>query len=389
MGTRDDVARAGLRRMRRFLDAKGPPTPCLVLDLATVAARFRQLRNELPETRVFYAVKANPTPAVLALLAQLGAEFEVASPGEIRRCLEAGIAPAAISYTNTIKKRSDVAWAYAQGVRLFTVDSAPDLATIAEQAPGSDVICRLLIAPEGAKTPFGHKFGCSTEMAIDLLTAAVAANLRPRGVSFHVGSQQLNPAAWGVGIAEASLVFEKLSAAGITLDVVNLGGGLPATYLDATPRLAEYAGAIRAALDHHFGASAPTTWIEPGRFIAADAGLIRSEVVLAAKKHYSDEHRWIYLDVGRYSGLAETENEAITYRLETSRDGEPTGPVIIAGPSADGDDVLYQRTRYDLPLGLRAGDRVDLCSTGAYTATYASVFFNGFAPLPVYCLEES
>ena len=112
--------------------------------------------------------------------------------------------------------------------------------------------------------------------------------------------------------------------------------------------------------------------------------MIRSEVVLVSRKADTDEHRWVYLDIGRYSGLAETENEYIAYRLRTGHPGAPDGPVILAGPTCDGDDVIYQHTPYRLPLALRAGDHVDILDAGAYTASYSSVSFNGFPPLPTH-----
>ena len=114
--------------------------------------------------------------------------------------------------------------------------------------------------------------------------------------------------------------------------------------------------------------------------------MIRSSVVLVSRKSYSDERRWVYIDIGRYQGLAETEGEAIAYRLRTSRDGSPTGPIVLAGPTCDADDVIYQHTRYDLPLDLEAGDHVDILCAGAYTSSYSSVCFNGFPPLATYCV---
>jgi ornithine decarboxylase len=125
--------------------------------------------------------------------------------------------------------------------------------------------------------------------------------------------------------------------------------------------------------------------IEPGRYVAAPAGVLHAQVVLVSHKSYGDEARWVYLDVGRFGGLAETEDEAIQYRLVTDRDGGPAGPVILAGPTCDSVDILYQRTPYDLPVDLRAGDVVRILGAGAYTATYASVGFNGIPPLRTVC----
>ncbi|MDR7303037.1 type III PLP-dependent enzyme [Haloactinomyces albus] len=373
-------------RISDFLSRQAPETPCLVLDLPTVRHRYAGLRSALPDARICYAIKANPEPRVVDELVGLGSSFDVAGLGEIELCLARGAAPESISYGNTIKKRRDIARAYEHGVRLFATDSEPDLDNIAAAAPGSRVFCRILVDNKGSRTPFGRKFGCPPETAVRLLGRARELGLDPYGVSFHIGSQQLDPDAWEHGILAAREVFEGLAGRGIALRMVNLGGGLPAAYTQSAPPLQEYATRIEAALDRHFGADRPELLVEPGRHLVGDAGVLRSEVVLVTPETGSDR-RWIYLDVGRYNGLAETEGEAITYRLRTSRDGDPVGPVVLAGPTCDGDDVLYESTEYELPETLRAGDWVELLSTGAYTASYSSVEFNGFAPLPTHCVD--
>jgi ornithine decarboxylase len=374
-------------RVLEFLDLHPQRTPCLVVDLETVKERYWQLRAALPCAEVFYAVKANPAREIVALLAQLGSGFDVASRGEIDLCLDEGARPETISYGNTIKKSEDVAYAYARGVRLFTSDSEQDLDNIARWAPGSSVFCRILVDSSAARSPFGRKFGSSVGIAVDLLARAQRLGLDPCGVSFHVGSQQLDPTSWDAGIAAAARIASELEHADVTLTALNLGGGLPgARYRHTAPGLAAYVTAIQGSLGRHFGAAEPRVIIEPGRSLVADAGVIRTEVVLVARKSYVEERRWVYLDVGRYRGLAETEGEAIAYRLVTSKDGAPVGPVVLAGPTCDGDDVLYQHTRYELPLDLCAGDHIDILSAGAYTASYSSVAFNGFEPMSTYCI---
>jgi ornithine decarboxylase len=377
-------ARDTQARLLAHLDEHAPETPCLVLDLEAVRANYRALREELPEAAVFYAVKANPAPEVVSALAEAGSAFDVASVGEIDMCLAQGVAPESLSYGNPIKKARDIAHAHARGVRRFTFDSDDDLDKLAANAPGAMVWCRFLVDAEQSGTPFGKKFGCDPAMAARLLVRAAELGMDVRGACFHVGSQHTDPAAWVAGIAQAAEIGRATAAAGVVLGSLNIGGGFPASYVHAAPALREHAAAIRAAVAEHF-AEPPELLIEPGRAVVATAGVIRSEVVLVSRKSDADEHRWVYLDIGRYQGLAETENEYIAYRLRTSCDqGGPDGPVVIAGPTCDGDDVIYQRTKYRLPLALRAGDHVDILDTGAYTSSYASVCFNGFPPLPTY-----
>jgi len=147
-----------------------------------------------------------------------------------------------------------------------------------------------------------------------------------------------------------------------------------------------YANAVMTAMTNHFGNNLPEMIIEPGRSIVGDAGLIQSEVVLISKKSANDPKRWVYLDIGKFSGLAETMDEAIKYKIKTPADGGPRGPTVIAGPTCDSADILYERTVYRLPLDLKVGDKVEILSTGAYTSSYSSVGFNGFAPLKTYCI---
>lgn len=359
------------------------PTPCLVIDVATAVAQYRRIAGAFAGAHVHYAVKANPEPALLRELADAGCLFDVAGRQEIDLCLEAGAEPATLSYGHTIKKAEDIAYAYARGVRMFAFDSAEELTKIAAYAPGSEVLCRLLASSMGARWPLSRKFGCVPEMAADLMRRAAGLGLDPAGVSFHVGSQQLDPRRWEPSIATAASLFEELRADGIRPRILNAGGGFPVDYRTAVAPIEAYAGSIETAVSRHFGEDRPELMIEPGRYVAAPAGVLHTEVVLVSRKSYSDEPRWVFLDVGRFGGLAETEDEAIQYRLVTSRDGGPAGPVILAGPTCDSVDILYQHTAYELPLDLRAGDVVRIVGTGAYTATYSSVGFNGLPPLAV------
>ena len=173
---------------------------------------------------------------------------------------------------------------------------------------------------------------------------------------------------------------------GIELRLINLGGGFPSRYRTEVPALETYGQVIMEALSRHFAGRVPEIIVEPGRQIAGDSGVIQAEVVLVSKKDIGDEKRWVYLDIGKFSGLAETIEEAIKYRIRTPHDGGPTGPVVLAGPSCDSVDTLYEKSELQLPLDLKPGDKVLILSTGAYTSAYSSVGFNGFPPLKTVCI---
>ncbi len=373
-------------RIRTFLRDRRPDGPCLIVDLDVIRENYLTFARAMPDSRVYYAVKANPAPEVLRLLADLGSSFDCASLAEIDMALAAGATPDRISYGNTIKKERDIATAHALGVRLFAVDAREEVDKLARAAPAARVFCRILCDGAGADWPLSRKFGCSPEFAVDVLEYAHARGLEAYGVSFHVGSQQANPEAWDNALHATASVFRILSERGIQLRMVNLGGGFPAKYRKGIPRVKAYGRAIHSALRRHFGNRIPETIIEPGRGMVGDAGIIKAEVVLISKKDADDPVRWVFLDIGKFGGLAETMEEAIRYPIRTPHDRDATGPCVIAGPTCDSADVLYERTPYELPVSLSIGDEVLIEGTGAYTTTYSSVAFNGFTPLKSYVI---
>lgn len=366
--------------LRHFADTtyEGPR---LVVDLSWVEAAYRRLRDGLGDADIFYAMKANPHPRILERLRDLGCNFDVASRGEIDRCLGLGVSAERMSFGNTIKRESDIAYAYAKGVRLFAFDAEEELEKLARAAPGASVLCRILVEKSEADWPLSRKFGCAPAMAEQLLLKALQLGLRPAGLSFHVGSQMRDPEGWRGVLAEAALAWKRLALRGLRLEILNIGGGFPAKYREGALSMRGYAAEIRRMAREAFGEAPKRIIAEPGRGLVADAGAIESEVLLVSRKSAEDARRWVYLDIGKFGGLAEAEGEMIRYRILTGRDGEETGPCVLAGPSCDSADVLYERNPVHLPLSLKAGDRVVLPATGAYTTTYASVWFNGIEPL--------
>jgi ornithine decarboxylase len=373
-------------RIREFLKQRRDEGPCLVLDLDVVRENYLLFAKALPDTRVFYAVKANPAPEVLELLAELGSCFDVASVSETGAVLAAGATPERISYGNTIKKESEIAAVAAMGVTLFAIDCEAEVEKVARCAPGARVICRIHCDGTGSEWPLSRKFGCEPDYAPDILELAQRLGLVAHGISFHVGSQQHNVEAWDRALASTAAIFRTCAERGITLAMVNLGGGFPARYVRKTPRLDTYGRAIFRALRRHFGNAVPETIVEPGRALVGNAGIIEAEVVLIARRSPEDELRWVYLDIGKFHGLAETIGESIRYPIRTLRNRDETSPCIIAGPTCDSVDVLYERNPYPLPVSLAIGDKVLIEATGAYTATYSSVGFNGYPPLRQYVI---
>ncbi len=237
-----------------------------------------------------------------------------------------------------------------------------------------------------ADWPLSRKFGCQSDMAMDLLVLARDLGLVPYGVSFHVGSQQRDIGVWDAAIAKVKVIFERLKEEdGIELKLINMGGGFPANYIAKTNSLETYAEEIIRFLKEDFGDDLPEIILEPGRSLIANAGILVSEVVLVARKSRTAVERWVFTDVGKFSGLIETMDESIKFPIHVEKKGE-LEEVVIAGPTCDSADIMYEHYKYGLPLNLAAGDRLYWLSTGAYTTSYSAVEFNGFPPLKAFYL---
>jgi len=364
-------------------------TPFVVIDRRIIRQHFNDLRAFFPFASIYYAVKANPGIEILELLRDMGSSFDIASTFELDKVMGLNVDASRCSFGNTIKKRKDIRYFFDKGVRLFVSDSEADLRNIASEAPGAKVYIRLLT--EGSHTadwPLSRKFGCQTEMAIELLLMARDLGLEPYGVSFHVGSQQRDISAWDSAIDKAKTIFDCLrDEHGIQLKMINMGGGFPANYINRTNELATYADEIKHYLHEDFGSDLPEIILEPGRSLCSNAGVLVSEVVLISRKSYSALHRWVYTDVGKFSGLIETLGEAIKYPIYTDKEGEME-ECVLAGPTCDSADIMYEDHKYELPLSLEIGDRLYWFSTGAYTTSYSAIEFNGFPPLKQYVIGE-
>lgn len=362
-------------------------TPFLIVLLDRIQQKYEEFCTCFPSAKIYYAVKANPGVELLALLRDLGSNFDIASIYELDRVLDLGVTADRMSFGNTIKKARHIREAYEKGVRLFTSDCEMDIRNIAKEAPGSRVFFRLLMdaVTSDSDWPLSRKFGCQPRMSMDLIVLAADLGLEPYGVSFHVGSQQREIPAWDAAIGQAHALFDWMEQKHLRLKAINMGGGFPADYLVKANPLSVYAEEINRYLSQYFGSSVPEIYLEPGRGLVGDAGVLVSEIVTIAKKSKTDLKRWIYTDVGIFNGLMETLGESIKYPVYTEKKGE-TGDVIMAGPTCDSLDIMYEHFKYQLPLSLESGDRLYWLSTGAYTASYSAIEFNGFPPLKTYYL---
>ncbi len=377
------VSKEDFNKIKKFSHDK--ETPFLIVDLQKIERSYDELVEHMRFAKIHYALKANPMDEVVLVLKNKGSNFDAATVYELDQLLRLGVEPERISYGNTIKKEKDIAYAYEKGVRLFVTDSESDLKKLARKAPGSRVFFRILTESEGADWPLSRKFGAHPDLIYQLILKTQKLGLEPYGLSFHVGSQQRDIGQWDNAISKCKYLYVAAAEKGIHLKMINLGGGFPAKYQAQAHDLETYAKEIRRFLLEDFGEKLPEIIIEPGRSMVADAGIIVSEVIMISKKARFNQYKWVYLDIGKFGGLIETLDECIKYPIFCDKKG-CAEEVILAGPTCDSMDILYEHRKYSFPHTMKEGNRVYIFTTGAYTQSCSCVGFNGFPPLRSYLI---
>ena len=356
-------------------------TPFFLLDMDRIRQKFREIKASVDGVQVFYASKANNHPAILKALAGEGSCFEVSSVAELRELQELGVPADCIASFNPIKAPRFIAAMGEYGSTLMAVDSFEELDKMARLAPNAEVAVRLNVENEGSDWPLDDKFGVEPFEALPLLRRARELGLNPAGLTFHVGSQCRNVNSWRLAIERCAGVWRQAAAEGMQLNVLSLGGGIPAQHGKPTPTVDEIGRVIRRALCD-FGLAAKDgvrLIIEPGRGVVAEAAVMATSVVAKAQRAGAE---WVFIDAGVFNGLMETIC-GFQYELSTSRPAA-NRTITLAGPSCDSVDVMFRDI--DLPE-VRIGDRVYIHAAGAYTTVYASAF-NGFAPPDVHVINE-
>jgi ornithine decarboxylase len=355
------------------------PTPFLAGDLGALADRFDGFTTAMPRVRPFYAVKCNSTPDVLRTAAATGAGFEIASLGELRMLEAIGVDPSGVLYSNTVKPAAHVAGAAEAGVWRFAVDSEGELEKIARHAPGGAVYVRVRVDDSGSVFPLSRKFGAEAHHARALLQRAEELGLQPYGLTFHVGSQCVATSAWVQAIASVGRLMRQLQSDGIRIEMLNLGGGFPARYGDPVPSIDQIGAIVNRALDDLLPFEPTLIAAEPGRHMVAETAVMVT-TVLGREERAGEE--WLYVDVGAYNGLMETQQTVGQWRFplwssRTDHGAVPHLPFTVTGPTCDSADTMFYGA--SLPTTMAEGDRLYVASAGAYTLSYAS-HFNGFPP---------
>lgn len=356
-------------KVLNYIAASDEIPPYILMDREVVRDKVSLIGKHIRNSRVFYAVKANPDRDVLHFLNTFGIGFEIASEGELQMLASLGVEPERIITSNPIKTLKFLEQAVSYGIKYYAYDSVAEVEKLSRHAPGCNVYVRLSVPNEGSEWPLSKKFGVELDEAGELLLSAKKRGLNPVGITFHVGSQCNNVYNWNTAIEKAKDLWEVAEQNGIRFCMLNIGGGYPIHYTKNVVDIETIEKKIDRAIAKKFPRDVEI-FIEPGRAVVGDAGIFVATVIGKARR--GDEN-WLYIDVGVFNGLMESIG-GIKYVYIVGSRNEPER-WTIAGPSCDSFDVIDRGVLLPEP---EVGNRILILSSGAYTVSYASEF-NGFS----------
>ena len=354
-------------------------TPIYVVSRSKLIENFRRIDDALPAVKIYYAIKANPHVGILENLLAAGAGFDVASRGEIQAALAVGAdAKEDLIFADTVKDPKHIDYANGIGLDDFTYDNASEITQIGRHAPGAKVHLRLAVSNEGSVAHLSEKFGATAAEAVPLLLAAREHGLRPRGISFHVGSQCLDAQRYVDALNQVKAIFDEASRHGLDLDTVDIGGGFPVRYLDEKIDLEAMCQTIVQQYEQLFDENVELV-AEPGRSIVGDAVILVTKVISESVR---EGRNWLYFDDGTYGSFLDVLLYQMKYPMRTNTSG-PARDYVLAGPTCDSIDVFSRDAKgkvceFALPE-MHLDDLLIAGSMGAYTYSMAT-HFNGFEP---------
>jgi len=363
------AAKSTIQKALKFLKNSELEPPYLLIDKSKLKQKVRSIGKNIKNSKVFYAVKANPDIEILKLVKSLGIGFEIASEGELNILSSLGVGKDMIISSNPIKSFRFLKMASDYGVSYFAVDSEDEIEKLREYSPDCNVYVRLSVPNEGSEWPLSKKFAVELDEAEELMMFAKKKKLNPVGITFHVGSQCTNIYNWNAALDKAKILWDRTAERGIKLSVLNIGGGYPIRYTKNVINIPTIEKNVSKLIYGKFPKNTQI-FIEPGRAVVGDAGIFVAKVLGKAKRADED---WLYIDVGVFNGLMESIG-GIKYRyiVEGSKQVKKW---TLAGPSCDSFDVIDKDIFLPEP---KVGNLVLILSSGAYTISYASEF-NGFS----------
>jgi len=366
------VAESTLFKALQYLDRENIETPFLLVDSEKVREKASLIGRRITNSKLFYAVKANPDIEILRFLSGLDSGFEIASEGELDMLSKIGVKPSRIISSNPVKTLKFLNCAASYGVNHFSFDSREEVEKLAGLLPHCNVYVRLSVPNEGSEWPLSKKFGVELREAASLLSYAKDKGLNPVGITFHVGSQCTNIYNWNIALDKAKALWDIAKKKGLKLRLLNIGGGYPIRYTKNVIDIETIERNVNSLIYERFPDDVEIH-IEPGRAVVGDAGIFVTTVIGKARR---DDEDWVYIDVGVFNGLMESIGGIkYSYIVESHKQARHRKQWTIAGPSCDSFDVIDKNVALPEP---QVGKLILILSSGAYTVSYASEF-NGFS----------
>ncbi len=364
---------SGVENLIRAM-VKKHQSPLMLIRRAVLEKQYQRLRKCLPAVVPYYAIKANPHPAIIKTFIKLGASFDVASGVEMKQVLALGALPSKIIFANTIKSIQDIEFARKHRVKLMTFDNEPELYKLAKGYPGAHVLVRIKVANQGSVVELSLKFGADSDQGFYLLRKAKALGLVPMGVSFHVGSQSKNVENYLQALEITAGIFREARENDLPLKIVDIGGGFPIQHFDneVGVNFERMASQIRRQIKELFDKRVKFI-AEPGRFLVGPAGILVTQVM---GRTFRNNKNYYYLNDGVYADFSGMVFDHCRYEFKTLRRGQKFLSAL-AGPTCDSFDTLSLNE--EIPE-LYVGDIVYVKNIGAYSCASATANFNGFAP---------
>jgi len=349
-------------------------TPFMLIRKKVLEKQYRRFRKCLPEVIPYFAIKANPHPAIIKSFVKLGTGFDVASAAEMKQVLQAGASPQKVIFANTIKSDEDIIYSRRRRVRLMTCDNEPELYKIAKDFPKAHVLIRIKVANLGSVVELSLKFGADPEQAIHLLKKARTLGLVPMGISFHVGSQSTNVENYLQALELTSSIFKEAREEELPLKILDIGGGFPIQHFENEIGInfERMAAQIRKQIRLLFPRNIRVI-AEPGRFLVGTAGVLVTQVI---GRTFRNNKNYYYLNDGIYGDFSGMVFDHCRYEFRTLRRGQKFLSTL-AGPTCDSFDTLSLNE--EIPE-LYVGDVVYVKNIGAYSSASATANFNGFPP---------
>lgn len=344
-------------------------TPHLELDIVKVEELYRRFIAALPDFEVYYSVKTNDDPRVLATLKHCGAKFEIVSPSDLEAIANLNVTGEEVIHSNPVAHHDNITAAYAYGVRVFTCQSRATIDAIAEHAPNCNVVVRVSMPKTNKRATINlDKFGVGIHEVGALIEYARSKRLTPCGLTFHVGGQNVHPTSWVYALHQALPVMERYD-----LTLCDISGGFPAQFRGDEPSI-EMIGKIIAPVVKHYSKRSNGSIkfaAEPGRYIAAEAGTL---VYTVLDVHQRGKKTYVYIDGSIFGPL----KMYVHHPYPVSVDGKEDAPVkeyVLTTNTCDGKDIIDSMIK--LPVHIKAGDTLRFHKAGAYTKPFVNLEYAG------------